>query len=126
MVYILFPAFVGLGTPYWDSEVKGAMFGLTRGTSKDHITRATIEGIAYQVKDVLIVMEQDSGIQLKSLRVDGGASQNNLLMQFQSDILEVAVDRPVVNENDSSGCCLFGRPCKQGFGKVRRRFLSSG
>ncbi len=105
-VYVV-PAFVGLGTPYWDSEVRGAVFGLTRGTTKEHLIRATLEAITYQVKDVLMAMEQDSGIQLKSLRVDGGASRNNLLMQFQSDILEVPVDRPVVNETTALGAAYL-------------------
>lgn len=105
-VYVV-PAFVGLGTPYWDSEVRGAVFGLTRGTTKEHLIRATLEAITYQVKDVLMAMEQDSGIQLKSLRVDGGAARNNLLMQFQSDILEVPVDRPVVNETTALGAAYL-------------------
>src|SRR4051812_41638479 len=76
------PAFVGLGTPYWDSEVRGAVFGLTRGTTKEHFIRATLESLAYQTKDVLSVMEQDSVISLKSLRADGGAVKNNFLIQF--------------------------------------------
>jgi glycerol kinase len=105
-VYVV-PAFVGLGTPYWDSEVRGAVFGLTRGITKEHLIRATLEAITYQVKDVLMAMEQDSGIQLKSLRVDGGAARNNLLMQFQSDILEVPVDRPVVNETTALGAAYL-------------------
>jgi glycerol kinase len=105
-VYIV-PAFVGLGTPYWDSEVRGAVFGLSRGVTKNHLIRATLEAITYQVKDVLMVMEHDSGIKLKSLRVDGGAAHNNLLMQFQSDILEVAVVRPVVNETTALGAAYL-------------------
>jgi glycerol kinase len=105
-VYVV-PAFVGLGTPYWDSEVRGAVFGLTRGTSKNHLIRATLEAITYQVKDVLMAMEQDSGIKLKSLRVDGGAVRNNLLMQFQSSILQVPVDRPVVNETTALGAAYL-------------------
>ncbi len=105
-VYVV-PAFVGLGTPYWDSEVRGAIFGLTRGTRREHLIRATLEAITYQVKDVLMAMEQDSGIQLKSLRVDGGAVRNNLLMQLQSNILEVPVDRPVVNETTALGAAYL-------------------
>jgi glycerol kinase len=105
-VYIV-PAFVGLGTPYWDSEVRGAVFGLTRGTQKEHFIRATLESMAYQTKDVLAAMEADSGIQLKSLRVDGGAVANNFLMQFQSDILGVPVDRPVVNETTALGAAYL-------------------
>jgi glycerol kinase len=101
-VYIV-PAFVGLGTPYWDSEVRGAVFGLTRGTTKEHFVRATLEALAYQTKDVLSAMEVDSGIELKTLRVDGGAVSNNLLMEFQSDILSVPVERPIVNETTALG-----------------------
>ncbi len=105
-VYLV-PAFVGLGTPYWDSDVKGAMFGLTRGTTKEHLIRATLEAMAYQVKDVLTVMEQDSGIKLRMLRVDGGAVRNNFLMQFQSDMLGVAVERPQVNETTALGAAFL-------------------
>lgn len=105
-VYVV-PAFVGLGTPYWDSEARGAVFGLTRGTSKEHFVRATLESLAYQTKDVLDAMVADSGINLKSLRVDGGAVKNNLLMQFQSDILGVPVDRPVVNETTALGAAYL-------------------
>ncbi len=105
-VYVV-PAFVGLGTPYWDSEVRGAVFGLTRGTSKEHFIRATLESMAYQTKDVLNAMQQDSGITLKSLRVDGGATANNLLMQFQADMLGVPVVRPVVNETTALGAAYL-------------------
>jgi glycerol kinase len=105
-VYVV-PAFVGLGTPYWDSEVRGAVFGLTRGTTKEHFIRATLESLAYQTKDVLSVMEQDSGISLKSLRADGGAVKNNFLIQFQSDILNVPVERPVVNETTALGAAYL-------------------
>ncbi|WP_044895357.1 glycerol kinase GlpK [Bacillus alveayuensis] len=105
-VYVV-PAFVGLGTPYWDSDVRGAIFGLTRGTQKEHFIRATLESLAYQTKDVLTAMEADSGISLKTLRVDGGAVQNNFLMQFQSDILSVPVERPVVNETTALGAAYL-------------------
>ena len=101
-VYMV-PAFVGLGTPYWDSDARGAVFGLTRGTTKDHFIRATLEALAYQTKDVLDAMIADSGIELKKLRVDGGVVKNNLLMQFQSDILSVPVQRPVVQETTALG-----------------------
>lgn len=121
-VYVV-PAFVGLGTPYWDSEVRGAVFGLTRGTSKNHLIRATLEAITYQVKDVLMAMEQDSGIKLKSLRVDGGAVRNNLLMQFQSDILQVPVDRPVVNETTALGAAYLAG-LATGFWKNREEIAS--
>ncbi|MBK7936332.1 MAG: glycerol kinase GlpK [Lewinellaceae bacterium] len=105
-VYVV-PAFVGLGTPYWDSEVRGAIFGLTRGSSRSHLIRATLESVAYQTKDVLDVMEKDSGIQLKTLRVDGGMVRNNFLMQFQSDMLGVNVERPVVQETTALGAAYL-------------------
>ncbi|GAB1773859.1 MULTISPECIES: glycerol kinase GlpK [Priestia] len=105
-VYIV-PAFVGLGTPYWDSDVRGAMFGLTRGTKKEHFIRATLESLAYQTRDVLSAMEADSGITLKTLRVDGGAVKNNFLMQFQSDVLDVPVERPQVNETTALGAAYL-------------------
>ncbi|WP_174496207.1 glycerol kinase GlpK [Salirhabdus euzebyi] len=105
-VYLV-PAFVGLGTPYWDSDARGAVFGLTRGTTKEHFVRATLESLAYQTKDVLDAMVADSGIDLKSLRVDGGAVKNNFLMQFQSDILGVPVDRPVVQETTALGAAYL-------------------
>ncbi|OHX48388.1 glycerol kinase GlpK [Cytobacillus oceanisediminis] len=105
-VYVV-PAFVGLGTPYWDSDVRGAVFGVTRGTSKEHFIRATLESLAYQTKDVLSAMEADSGIKLKTLRVDGGAVKNNFLMEFQSDILEVPVERPTINETTALGAAYL-------------------
>ena len=105
-VYVV-PAFVGLGTPYWDSDVRGAVFGLTRGTAKEHFIRATLESLAYQTKDVLTAMEADAGITLKTLRVDGGAVKNNFLMQFQSDILGVPVERPIVNETTALGAAYL-------------------
>jgi len=105
-VYVV-PAFVGLGTPYWDSEVRGAVFGLTRGTSKEHFIRATLESLAYQTRDVLSAMEKDSNLSLKTLRVDGGAVKNNFLMEFQSDILGVPVERPVVNETTALGAAYL-------------------
>ncbi|WP_394231657.1 glycerol kinase GlpK [Niallia oryzisoli] len=105
-VYVV-PAFVGLGTPYWDKDVKGAVFGLTRGTSKEHFIRATIEALAYQTKDVLAAMEADSGINLTNLRVDGGAVRNNFLMEFQSDLLNVPVERPEINETTALGAAYL-------------------
>ncbi|MGE8203112.1 glycerol kinase GlpK [Heyndrickxia sp. NPDC080065] len=101
------PAFVGLGTPYWDSDARGAVFGLTRGTTKEHFIRATLESLAYQTKDVLDAMISDSGIDLKALRVDGGAVKNNFLMQFQSDILGVPVERPVISETTALGAAYL-------------------
>lgn len=105
-VYVV-PAFVGLGAPYWDSDVRGAVFGLTRGTEKEHFIRATLESLAYQTRDVLSVMEKDSGIQLKELRVDGGAVANDFLMQFQADILGVPVVRPDVLETTAMGAAYL-------------------
>lgn len=105
-VYVV-PAFVGLGTPYWDSDVRGAVFGITRGTTKGHFIRATLEALAYQTKDVLTSMEADSGISLKALRVDGGAVANNFLMQFQSDILNVPVERPGILETTALGAAYL-------------------
>ncbi|WP_096439231.1 glycerol kinase GlpK [Alteribacter populi] len=105
-VYVV-PAFVGLGTPYWDSDVRGAVFGLTRGTEKEHLVRATLESLAYQTKDVLHAMEADAKVDLKTLRVDGGAVANNFLMQFQSDILGVPVQRPDVQETTALGAAYL-------------------
>lgn len=97
------PAFVGLGTPYWDDDVRGSMFGITRATTKYHIIRATLEAIAYQTRDVFEVMKKEAGIEINSLRVDGGATQNNFLMQFQSDILQVEVKKPKCLETTALG-----------------------
>lgn len=105
-VYIV-PAFVGLGTPYWDTEAKGAIFGLTRGTTSAHITRATLESLAYQTKDVIDIMSLESKITPKILKVDGGASLNNFLMQFQSDILNIEIVRPKVNESTALGAAFI-------------------
>ncbi|MCL4109120.1 UNVERIFIED_CONTAM: hypothetical protein GTU68_031032 [Idotea baltica] len=105
-VYVV-PAFVGMGAPYWDMHARGAIFGLTRGTGKAHLSRATLEAIAYQTRDVLDAMEKDSNIQLKKLRVDGGATNNNFLMQFQADILDVPVERPQVTETTALGAAYL-------------------
>lgn len=105
-VYVV-PAFVGLGAPYWDMKARGAIFGLTRGTTKAHIIRATLDSMAYQTKDVLDAMQSDSGIKLHALKVDGGATDNNLLMQFQSDLLGVPVDRPRVVETTALGAAYL-------------------
>ena len=101
-VYLV-PALTGLGAPHWDPHARGAMFGLTRGSTAAHLARAALEGIAHQVADVLDAMQQDSAVKLKELRVDGGASQNNLLMQFQADLLGVPVIRPRVTETTALG-----------------------
>ncbi|WP_018648913.1 MULTISPECIES: glycerol kinase GlpK [unclassified Thioalkalivibrio] len=105
-VYVV-PAFAGLGAPHWDMYARGAIFGLTRGTRKEHITRATLDSLAYQTKDVIDAMEQDSGIALKGLRVDGGAVANNVMMQFQADMLGVNVERPVVTESTALGAAYL-------------------
>ena len=105
-VYVI-PAFTGLGAPYWDMYARGGILGLTQATTYKHIVRATLEAIAYQTKDVLSAMEADAGIKLKGLRVDGGASVNNFLMQFQSDILNVNVIRPKVTETTALGAAML-------------------
>ncbi|MCA8983387.1 MAG: glycerol kinase GlpK [Planctomycetaceae bacterium] len=101
------PAFVGLGAPYWDASARGLMIGLTRGTTKAHLARAALEAIAYQTRDVLDAMKRESGIELSALRVDGGATANNLLMQFQADILGTAVHRPVTQETTALGAAYL-------------------
>lgn len=105
-VYVV-PAFTGLGAPYWDMKVKGAVFGLTRGTTKAQFVRATLEAMAYQTKDIFSAMEKDSGISLDSVKVDGGAVKNNLLMQFLSDILQVQVVRPCDVETTVRGAAYL-------------------
>jgi glycerol kinase len=105
-VYVV-PAFTGLGAPYWDMYAKGAIFGLTRGTRKEHVIRATLNSLAFQTKDVLDAMEADAGLKLEALRVDGGASANNLLMQFQADILGVDVERPQMTETSALGAAYL-------------------
>ena len=105
-VYVV-PAFTGLGAPYWDMYARGAILGLTRGSKREHIVRATLESIAYQTKDVLEAMQEDSGITLKALKVDGGAAANNFLMSFQSDILNVPVRRPQVLETTALGAAYL-------------------
>ena len=105
-VYMI-PAFTGLGAPYWDSSARGAILGISRGTKKEHIIRATLESIAYQTRDVLEVMEADASQKLKKLQVDGGAAKNDFLMQFQSDILGIPVERPVVLETTALGVALL-------------------
>lgn len=105
-VYIV-PAFVGLGAPYWDMYARGTMVGLSRGTNKNHIIRAALESIAYQTKDVLEAMEDDSAIDLQALKVDGGAVENNFLMKFQSDILGVNVERPKITETTALGAAYL-------------------
>jgi glycerol kinase len=105
-VYVV-PAFAGLGAPYWDMYARGAIFGLTRDTGKDHIIKATLESLAYQTKDILNAMQEDSGVTLASLKVDGGACANNMLMQFQADILGTDVERPHVIESTAMGAAYL-------------------
>jgi glycerol kinase len=105
-VYVV-PAFAGLGAPYWDMYARGAIFGLTRDTGKDHIIKATLESLAYQTKDILNAMQEDAGITLAVLKVDGGASANNMLMQFQADILGTEVERPEVIESTAMGAAYL-------------------
>ena len=101
------PAFVGLGAPYWDQYARGAIVGLTRGVNRNHIVRATLESIAYQVNDVLTAMQEDSGMPITSLRVDGGACDNDFLMQFQADILNTSVVRPYCIETTAMGAAYL-------------------
>lgn len=105
-VYMV-PAFTGLGAPYWDQDARGAVFGLTRGTNKEQFIRATLESMAYQTRDVLDTMVKDSGIEIPTLRVDGGAAKNDFLMQFQSDILGTRIERSKINETTALGAAYL-------------------
>jgi len=105
-VYVV-PAFAGLGAPYWDMYARGAIFGLTRDTGKDHIIKATLESLAFQTKDILNAMQDDAGLTLASLKVDGGACANNILMQFQADILNTEVERPEIIESTALGAAYL-------------------
>lgn len=105
-VYVV-PAFVGLGAPYWDMYARGAILGLTRGANRNHIIRAALEAIAYQSKDLIEAMQEDTGLKLKKLKVDGGASKNNLLMQFQSDIIDAKVCKPIITETTALGAAYL-------------------
>jgi glycerol kinase len=105
-VYVV-PAFAGLGAPHWDAYARGTIVGLTRGSGKAHVARAALEAIAYQSRDVLEAMQRDSGVRLAELRVDGGATGNDLLMQFQADILGVPVVRPAVTETSALGAAYL-------------------
>ncbi|MFQ9893895.1 MAG: FGGY family carbohydrate kinase, partial [Emergencia sp.] len=104
---VVVPAFVGLGAPYWDPYARGSIFGLTRGVSRNHLVRATLESLAYQCNDLLAAMANDLGKELVSLKVDGGACANNFLMQFQSDILQKDVLRPQCIETTSLGAAYL-------------------
>ncbi len=104
---VMVPAFTGLGAPHWDPDARGTILGLTRGSTAAHIARAALESIAYQSLDLIRAMEDDSGIDLAELRVDGGASENNLLMQFQSDIVQSPTVRPTVSETTALGAAYL-------------------
>lgn len=128
-VYVV-PAFAGLGAPYWDPHARGAIFGLSRGTRKEHVTRATLDALAYQTRDVIEAMQADSGLALQTLRVDGGAVANNLMVQFQADQLGVRVERPAVTESTALGAAglaglaigLWSREDLRGLGRIERVF----
>jgi len=104
---VIVPAFVGLGAPHWDPYARGAIFGLTRGTTAGHLARAAVESMAFQSKDLLDAMQRDAKVVLQTLKVDGGASVNNSLMQFQADLLGVTVRRPVVSETTALGAAYL-------------------
>ncbi len=101
------PALVGLGAPYWDMEARGVFTGLTRGATQEHLVRAALESIAYQTKDLVEAIIKETGIPLKSLKVDGGATRNDFLMQFQADILGIPVDRPLNIETTGAGAAFL-------------------
>jgi glycerol kinase len=105
-VYLV-PAFVGLGAPYWDPYARGLVIGLTRGTTIEHVARAAVDSMAYQTRDVLDLMQRDSGARLPSLKVDGGATVNPMLLQFQADLLGVPVRRPVIGETTALGAAYL-------------------
>jgi len=122
-VYVV-PAFVGLGAPYWEDKARGAVFGITRGTSRAHFVRATLESLAYQSKDIIDAMIKECKIPLKKLKVDGGAVANSLLMQFQSDILQVPVERPKINESTALGAAYLAG-LAVGFWKNKEELISN-
>src|SRR5690606_35786041 len=101
------PAFTGLGAPHWDQHARGTLFGITRGTTSAHIARAALESIAFQTYDVLKAMEADSGVMIKELRVDGGATANNFLMQFQSNLLQSSIVKPQTTEITALGAAYL-------------------
>lgn len=105
-VYVV-PAFTGLGAPYWDSQARGAVFGLTRGTTREDFVKATLQAVAYQVRDIIDTMKEDTGIDIPVLKVDGGAANNDFLMQFQADILNTAVQRAHNLETTALGAAFL-------------------
>ncbi|HSC89479.1 MAG TPA: FGGY-family carbohydrate kinase, partial [Polyangiaceae bacterium] len=122
-VYLV-PAFAGLGAPFWDQYARGTITGITRGTTRAHLARAALEGIAFQVADVLGAMKQDSGVAMSALRVDGGASANDMLMQFQADILQAPVVRPKIIETTALGAAYLAG-LATGFWKDRTELTSA-
>ncbi|MNC49110.1 Glycerol kinase [compost metagenome] len=128
---VVVPAFTGLGAPYWDMYARGAVFGLTRGTTAGHLVRATLESLAFQSRDVIGAMEKDAGMPLTGLRVDGGAVRNDLLMQFQADILGREVTRTTYSETTALGAALLAgltsgiwtREQLESFNKAEKDFL---
>jgi glycerol kinase len=104
---VLVPAFVGLGAPYWDPQARGTILGITRGTTAGHLARAALESMAFQTRDLLEAMQKDAGMELADLKVDGGASVNNQLMQFQADILNSRIQRPVIAETTARGAAFL-------------------
>ena len=121
-VYLV-PAFTGLGAPYWDPLARGAILGINRGTRKEQIIRAALESIAYQVRDVIEAMKKEAKIKVEKLRVDGGAAENNWLMQFQADILGIPVERPAISEATSLGAALLAG-LTVGFWKEQRELAA--
>ncbi|MCD8203865.1 MAG: glycerol kinase GlpK [Coprobacillus sp.] len=117
-VYIV-PAFVGLGTPYWDDNVRGAVFGLTRGTNKHQFVRAALDSIAYQCADVYLVMQKETKLEIPVLRVDGGATENNYLLQFESDILHIYIERTSCKEITALGACYLAGLCSGYFSSIK-------
>ena len=104
---VLVPAFAGLGAPYWNGHARGALFGMTRGTNKAHLARAALDSIAHQTVDIVSAMEADSDVPIAELRVDGGATVNNLLMQYQSDLIGKSVVRPAITETTALGAAFL-------------------
>ena len=123
-VYVV-PAFTGLGAPHWDAEARGAIYGLTRGTSRAQVVRAALEALAYQVHDLAVAMEADAGVPLRELKVDGGASANGFLMQFQSDILRTPLVRPQNTEATALGAAYLAG-LAGGFWKDTAQLLDLG
>ena len=123
-VYVV-PAFTGLGAPYWDPSARGTVTGITRGTSREHIVRAALEGIAYEVCDLVQAMEKDAGIKITQLAVDGGACKNDFLMQFQADLLDCTAVRPKVAETTALGAAYLAglnAGCWSGLEEIKKNF----